>query len=57
MHPFFELSKLLISLLISFGITSKKLRSVGILKYSFMLNILRWLKYLFKAISIESESF
>ena len=31
--PFFELSKLFISFLISFGVTSEKLHSVGLLKY------------------------
>ena len=54
--PSFELSKLFISILIPFGITSEKLHSVGSLKYYFVLNILRWPTYLFKAMSIGSES-
>ena len=54
--PSFELSKFFISVLILFGITSEKLHSVGSLKYSFVLNILGWATYLFKAMSIGSES-
>ena len=50
--PFVEQSKLF---LISFGVTSEKLDSVGLSKYSFILNILGWSTYLYKAISIWSE--
>ena len=55
LESFFKLSKLFISFLISFGVTSKKLDSVDILKYSFTLNILEWSTYLLKLISIGSE--
>ena len=54
--PSFELSKLFISILISFGITSEKLHSEDSLKYFFTLNILGWPTYLFKSMLIGSES-